>query len=248
MIDKAFLPPMCDPLTGVCLVPDVAPGSDVRPAVGSKPKVHYIGDPMCSWCWGISPALNELHSYCVAHDVAFEITLGGLRAGGGDEWNSSFKQFLRQEWSDIHEVTGQPFGFGLLELPYFDYDTEPACRAVVAVRTLVEETSGAKEAVLEFFSAVQRKFYVETGDPKEVEFYRSVCHQLGINFDAFADVFASDGAMLETVDDFARSRAMGVRAFPTILVEYDGGLTEISRGSVTAEQLIRKLKLFVGER
>lgn len=248
MTHEALTSPMCDPLTGVCLVPDVAAAPDARPAVAPTPKVHYVGDPMCSWCWGISPSLKELLAYCQTREIPFEITVGGLRAGGGDEWNSAFKQFLRQEWSDIHDVTGQPFGFGLLDLPYFDYDTEPACRAVVTVQRLVEGAPDRDATILGFFSAVQRKFYVEAGDPKEVEFYRSVCEQTGIDFDAFADVFSSDMLVLDTADEFARSRAMGVRAFPTVLVEHDGALTEIGRGFITTQQLIRKLKSVIGDR
>ncbi len=129
----------CDPVTGACLVHDL--NNPLAPASSSKPLerssrswgVHYIGDPMCSWCWGISPTVGEVAAFCEAEGIEFSITMGGLRAGGGDRWNEEFKDFLRNEWRNIARVTGQPFGFTLLETPHFDYDTEPACRAVATL-------------------------------------------------------------------------------------------------------------------
>ncbi len=88
--------------------------------------------------------------------------VGGLRPGGGDEWNSSFKAFLRHEWENIHRVTGQPFGFTILDDAEFNYDTEPACRAVVAMSQLQE----SNQVLLAFFSGIQRRLYVQGADPE----------------------------------------------------------------------------------
>ncbi|WP_240314694.1 hypothetical protein [Pseudomonas aeruginosa] len=122
----------CDPVTGACLLPEpAASASGAQPVAQAKPCVHYIGDPMCSWCWGIQPVVSEMAAFCAAEGIDFALTVGGLRAGGGDLWNADFTDFLRAEWRHIGEVTGQPFGSALLDAPHFDYDTEPACRAVV---------------------------------------------------------------------------------------------------------------------
>lgn len=156
----------CNPETGVCSLPEVfdKPASQ-KPVETAEPTVRYIGDPMCSWCWGISPTLIEVASYCQSHGLNFSVHVGGLRPGGGDEWNSSFKAFLRHEWENIHRVTGQPFGFSVLDEAEFNYDTEPACRAVVAMKLL--RTSS--QVVLAFFSSIQQQFYVKGSDPKQPE-------------------------------------------------------------------------------
>jgi len=46
------------------------------------------------------------------------------------------KSFLRHHWQEINTRSGQPFSYDLLELESYDYDTEPACRAMVAYRSL----------------------------------------------------------------------------------------------------------------
>ena len=134
----------CDAETGVCSLPETSDNTASHlPASTVVPAVRYIGDPMCSWCWGISPALKEVATYCQKHGLDFSVHVGGLRPGGGDAWNSSFKAFLRHEWENIHRVTGQPFGFTILDEAEFNYDTEPACRAVVTMSQLQESNQSA---------------------------------------------------------------------------------------------------------
>lgn len=94
---------------------------------------------MCSWCWGISPQLNALQRYAQQAGIPFTVIMGGLRPGGGDEWNIEFTDFLEHHWVEVNKRSGQPFGFDLLKQENFVYDTEPACRAVVTVRTIAKE-------------------------------------------------------------------------------------------------------------
>ena len=186
----------CDPVTGACLLPDQdQPDDSSLPAKHKGLAVRYIGDPMCSWCWGISPTVRAIEVFCEAQSIEFSITMGGLRAGGGELWNPAFKDFLRNEWQHIAEITGQPFGFTLLEAAHFDYGTEPACRAVATVKLLQVRDVLPASIVLAFFSAVQHKFYVAGQDPKTVDYYASICASLSLDFDQFRTVFDSPEAL-----------------------------------------------------
>lgn len=233
----------CDSVTGSCLLPDPASSA----AATSQPlhadlAVHYIGDPMCSWCWGISPALQELAAFCEAENIRFSMTMGGLRAGGGDPWNAAFREFLRNEWRHIAHVTGQPFGFQLLDLPHFDYDTEPACRAVTAVQLLQARHQLPGRLALKFLSAVQRKFYVEAQDPKVTAFYDSICAGLGLDASEFRALFESDQARQAVGQAFAQCRRWGVRSFPTLLLERQGERQPLAVGAFKVEQIVDTLK------
>ncbi|MDO4683540.1 MAG: hypothetical protein Q4B17_12260 [Lautropia sp.] len=245
----------CDPQSGVCQVPETGAPSPVAQQPRQALTLHYIGDPMCSWCWGISPAVQEAAAWCEANGIGFQITVGGLRAGGGDAWNEVFKTFLRREWTRIASVTGQPFGYTLLDLPEFHYDTEPACRAVVCAQLIAAgqnadaDTSGQASSndsglPLAFMSAVQRKFYVEGQDPKQVDFYASICEQLGVAVPRFSALFLSDEAREATRQTFARCRGWGVFSFPTLLIEQDGHLQTLSAGYTTAGRIIDALSQF----
>ncbi len=233
----------CDPVKGVCLLPDQEHSVDSDMThTGNTLAVHYIGDPMCSWCWGISPTVSAVEDFCKTKGIDFSMTMGGLRAGGGDSWNEAFKGFLYNEWHHIAQTTGQPFGFTLLEAEYFDYDTEPACRAVATVKLLQTRDQFPISTVLKFFSAIQHKFYVEGQDPKETDFYASICNSLALNFDEFRTVFESPAAQQAVQQDFVRCRQWGVRSFPTLLLEQDGKLEPLAEGFVTTEQVLSRLQ------
>ncbi|WP_334107964.1 DsbA family protein [Methylobacillus sp.] len=208
--------------------------------------VHYIGDPMCSWCWGIAPAIKAVADFCTAAGVTFRITMGGLRAGGGDLWNAEFKAFLRQEWSKIAQMTGQPFGFTLLDAPAFNYDTEPACRAVVVAQLLQARHHLPPTMALEFLAALQHKFYVDGQDPGEMRFYVEICASLGLDAAEFHEAFESAAAKQQTQQHFMRSREWGVRSFPTLLLERDGQFIPLAVGYVSAEQLLSRLRQQLG--
>lgn len=238
----------CDAETGSCQLP---PEKSLRETPGQTARsldaVHYIGDPMCSWCWGISPVVTAIAQFCESRDIAFSMTMGGLRAGGGDTWNEKFKGFLENEWKHIGAKTGQPFGFGLLDRPEFNYDTEPACRAIVTVQMLQQRQHLAEGLPLRFFSAVQRKFYVDGHDPKEIGFYRDICDELAVDFAEFSETFSSPSAIQATQQAFAQCRQWGVRSFPTLLIQTGGELRTLANGYVTEEAALQRLIAVFGQ-
>ena len=228
---------LCDNESGQCLIPSAA--EMISPARREQDNgstaIHYIGDPMCSWCWGLSNSVIALEAFAKENGYRFVLTNGGLRAGGGDPWTPAFKQFLRQEWEHISNVTGQYISCSLLESEYFNYDTEPACRAVVSAAMINPDVK------LTFFRAVQKKFYTESADPKEISFYENICAQTGINFAEFADVFNSHLSLLETLAEFRMTRQFGVSSFPSILVEQAGVLHRAVSGYVNEKDIITRV-------
>jgi putative protein-disulfide isomerase len=126
----------CNNEEGVCIIDKVNLSNKIK-TISDELTVMYIGDPMCSRCWGISPILKKVQNFCTDHKIKFNLMLGGLRIGGGDLWNDEFKNFLKNEWMRINERTGQKFVFNLLEKEDFNYDTEPACRAVFISKILL---------------------------------------------------------------------------------------------------------------
>jgi putative protein-disulfide isomerase len=223
--------PDCDIDSGTCQ--PLAPGSGQNRVKEWRAgrELIYIGDPMCSWCWGIAPALKQLRDYYQQQQLPFRVLVGGLRPGGGDPWNREFRQFLARHWEEIGKLTGQPFSDGILNWASFNYDTEPACRSIAAARPLLDGTE------LDFFSAVQRKFYVDNDDPKLPGFYLSICDEFKLDFGEFLRRFNSDDVKRNTFDEFQLSRSWGVSGFPSVLLQVDGRITKVASGFSTFEKM-----------
>ncbi len=224
---------------GVCRVEPVK-NAGAAPELNQDTRVIYVGDPMCSWCYGVSPVVNDLQQYCTAHDIRFEIVVGGLRAGGGDQWNEGFIAFLRNEWGIIADKTGVEFNFGILDQDYFNYNTEQSCRAVVIARSLLPDDNNA--LLTAFFKGIQTKFYLYNEDPKEVSFYENLCAEAGIDFSAFKTCFEDREWKKRTIAEFRYRSQLGVNSFPSFLLVKGDKVTLLAAGYATLLELVQRIK------
>ncbi len=229
------IPVSCDPLTGLCKAAPVE-GKQTPVEWTSEQEIIYVGDPMCSWCWGISPQLNALRRQGTKEGIPFRLVMGGLRPGGGDPWNQKFKDFLQHHWEEVNKASGQPFSYDLLDLEEFNYDTEPACRAVVSVRTL------APEKELEFYEWVQHFFYVKSQNPALESFYEPICKKLEIDFDKFKVLFSSNEMTEATRADFVLNRDWGVQGYPAVLFRDKDQLHQVASGYADVNKMWKRIE------
>ena len=117
----------------------------------TKAKLIYVGDPMCSWCYGIADELTKTVESLGA-DTDLQLIMGGLRPYN-TETMKDLGDFLKEHWDHVNQASGQPFNYGILQDHSFVYDTEPPSRAVLVVRKLKPEQE------LAFFKSIQTAFY-----------------------------------------------------------------------------------------
>lgn len=238
--------PICDPETGACTPRFLSEDAAVADVAAPDQEILYVGDPLCSWCWSIAPALEALQAYAESRNLRFSVLVGGLRPGGGDAWTPQFRAFLRYHWEEIAARTGRPFSFELLDLPHFNYDTEPPCRAVVTARALLREADRPESELLAIFAAIQEKFFVANQDPNEPAFYQSICQCHGLDFAAFCQRFESQSIKDQTLAEFNLVRRMGVDGFPTVLFRDGDTLREVAYGYAPGDEMIATVRELAG--
>lgn len=197
-------------------------------------QIIYVGDPMCSWCWGFAPEFSKLHRH-LEESVDFSLCMGNLR--NGHPWDDGFKTFLREHWEAVGSATGQPFSMALLEKETFDYTTEPACRAVSTGRELDPERS------FMFFENLQRAFYAEGKDVTDTEVICRIAAKSGYDLESFRPLFESDGMHQRVLSDASRARAYGANAFPSLVIIDDEGHLSVLKGYRTFETLKKMLRV-----
>lgn len=228
---------------GVCEVPTltttVSEEAGVMPQLPQNGRIIYVGDPMCSWCYGIAEVVKGLQAHCDSADIAFDIVVGGLRSGGADQWTPEFRGFLKDTWIKIEATTGQPFDLALLDQTYFDYDTTPSCEAVVAAKALLPADNGKSLAA--FFEAIQIQFYLKGQDPKRTEFYQEICDQFKISYSEFKSLFEGDSIQQQTRAEFQWRSSIGVNSFPSFLWMDEAGISLLDSGYTSLSRLIRRI-------
>ncbi|RJF96192.1 DsbA family protein [Noviherbaspirillum saxi] len=208
------------------------------------PSLLYIADPMCSWCYGFGPELTALLEGLPGLPV--NIVVGGLRAYTTETMDDALRTSVRGHWKQIGERTGLPFAdTAALDEKSFVYNTEPACRAVVAARML------APQAALAVFHAIQHAFYAEGKDVTQDAVLASVASavltQAGVptNEASFLVTLKSEAAVMATYQDFEQTKRWGITGFPTLVLERDGKLDMVTAGYVAMPTLIELLQALV---
>ena len=232
---------VCDVNTGICAPADLDDAGFMAPAASADWELVYVGDPMCSACWGIAPTVSKLPAWTAQQGAKFSILLGGLRPGGGDAWDEKFRNFLRQHWTEMAAHSGQPFELGLMDRDRFNYDTEPSARAVVVVRSMLGEGDANSSQLADFFQDLQHRFYVLNEDPGELEFYREPVAKLELDFTEFSRRFESYEAKSETREDFLLNRSWGVRGFPSFVLRRGDEVEILGSGLLSIEELEQRV-------
>lgn len=190
-------------------------------------KLVYVGDPMCSWCWGFAPEIEEL-----AADHPVEVVVGGLRPGPmAQELDDALAGFLERHWVEVGNRTGQPFDTAFLERrDGWLYDTEPPAIAVTRLR------QARPSQTLGYFTNLQSAFYADGRDITDRSVLADLATQHGVDREEFAASLHGDEARQLAWEDFARARNWGITGFPTLVGELgDGRLALLARGWARAE-------------
>jgi putative protein-disulfide isomerase len=200
----------------------------------SDREIIYVGDPMCSWCWGIAPELDELTAR--RPDLPFRVVLGGLRPGpSAREVDDRMAAALDHHWQSVADRSGQPFDHSLLERRGWIYDTEPACKAVVVMRELDESLAWP------LFKRLQHLFYAEGVVPVGRDELGPVVEEFDVDAGEFFTAFESDVTTKQTWRDFAQVHKWGIGGFPTVIFRVGDQGHLIARGYTTAEHMLAAL-------
>ena len=205
------------------------------------PHFIYIADPMCSWCYGFGPELQALLKE--TPDASLEIIVGGLRAYNQEIMGESQRTTIRGHWQHVAEASGLPFSDVGMTQPGFKYDTEPACRAVVAAKTIADHFTG--QELLGIFHAIQHAFYAEGLDVTQpvilaqtvVSALNKIDGHNAFDIDSFIETFMSPQCMSDTRAEFEQCQRWGVSGYPALLIVHQESLHRIAAGYTKTAQL-----------
>lgn len=172
----------------------------------------YVADPLCSWCYGFAPVIEELASQ-FAGRLPVRLVMGGLRAGNTKPMREQDKEYIRNAWTNVSKASGQPFDMSFFDRESFVYDTEPACRAVVTAR---EWGEGLPISPLTFKARISSAFYAHNRDVTDTNTIAAIAEEAGFDGAQFRERFLSGEIKNATFRDFLTSQELGVTGFPML--------------------------------
>lgn len=193
-------------------------------------RLLYVMDPMCSWCWGFAPVVEALSRQAAEAGVPLQLVAGGLRRESTALAGPAREKILGH-WQAVQARTGQAFNFAEALPAGLVYDCEPACRALVAARTL------APERVWPLARLIHEAFYLQGRDVTQARVLLELAEAAGLARHEFAAAFDSAEQRAATREDFAWAERLGIAGFPTLLAQRNGMLSLLTNGYQPLERL-----------
>jgi putative protein-disulfide isomerase len=182
----------------------------------------YFADPMCSWCWGFSPIIQQVRD--TFEDLPIQMFMGGLSPGNTQIMDEAAKQEIKQHWEHVQQASAQPFDFDFFQRTDFIYDTEPASRAVIACFRM--DNSKA----LAFLKHLQQSFYQFNLDITSSEQLLELAQTFGLEKEEFKRLLDDPETSRITQLSFDYARHLKVTGFPTLIGQTPVAHTVLTRG------------------
>ncbi len=182
-----------------------------------QPRLYYIHDPMCSWCWGYRPVWEKLQQE-LPDSLSVEYVVGGLAPDSDQTMSQQMQREIQAHWHTIQSKLGTEFNFDFWIKNTPRRATYPACRAVIAARN-----QGCEQAMI---TAIQHAYYLRAMNPSDRDVLLQLAGELfkhGLLSDAgkFAHELESARTVLELERQIALARTLTHSGFPSLIFEYD---------------------------
>ena len=200
----------------------------------------YVGDVMCSWCWGFAPTLHRLEEQ---FGLAVRVVNGGLRPGPYAEvLDDRMAGYLSHHWEKVAEASGQPFDRSFLDRrDGWRFDSELPAMAVTAMR---DHDQGS---ALRFFTDIQRAFFADGIDITDPAEYRPLVTDYPVDAGPFLEYLVRVEARRAAWRDFEEARSFGIASFPALLLQTNRKVATVIKGWQPYEQLEAPLRAYLSD-
>lgn len=199
--------------------------------------LYYIHDPMCSWCWGFRPVLEELMA-SVPPTVSSSRLLGGLAADSSEPMPGEMRLKLQNIWREIEKrIPNTSFNFAFWSRNTPRRSTYPACRAVIAARTLNPDR---EESMI---LAIQQAYYLQARNPSDEATLGELATEIGLDKQGFIGLLNHASTQRKLESEISQARQLGVSSFPSLVLERKDGCWPIRVDYLSPEPM---LKLIAG--
>ncbi|WP_409439686.1 DsbA family protein [Psychromonas sp. GE-S-Ul-11] len=182
--------------------------------------LHYVYDPMCSWCWGFKKTWLQLVEALANDEVEINYHLGGLAPDSDQVMPEELQQTLQGIWRTIHAKLGTEFNFDFWTECQPQRSTYPACRACLIAR----EEGKEQEMLL----AIQQAYYLQAKNPSLSSTLIELAEQVGLEGERFATQLTSQKINTKLMKEISVSRAMPIQGFPSLVLTVGGDVFPIA--------------------
>lgn len=201
-------------------------------------RLVYVFDPICGWCFGMSPSITALHA-AWKDRIAFDVISGGMVLGDRVGPIRHFAHIIQGSRSRLEQTTGVRFGeafWSKLEQGDMVMGSLTPSIALAVARDL------APARAVEAAAAIQRAIYVDGMEPESTGSYRPLAESLGFDADDFLRRMDYPHYEMVAKKDFAQAASWGIQGFPSVVLFHENQGYLIARGYLPFDALDKTLR------
>ncbi|MCZ6888384.1 MAG: DsbA family protein [Gammaproteobacteria bacterium] len=198
-----------------------------------KGYVRFVTDPMCSWCWGMTPDIET-----TMHDLpelAYDLSVGGINLDSTKPVGRYGKSQLDKLWDEVTVVTGQTFSHQVQ--PGTVYNSMLPCLAIEAMRGLIDAPPFG------YTHRLQQRFFAEGVNVNDLQTLLATAAEFDVDEERLRRDMDSQAVRERARWGFENARRYGTNALPSVLVSNDDSdFRLLAGGYVNAEALTEELR------
>jgi putative protein-disulfide isomerase len=204
-----------------------------------KPKIIYIYDALCGWCYGFSPVIKSVYErYQDRFD--FEVLSGGMMLGSRTGPIGVVAPYIKIAYHTVEDTTGIVFGEGFLrqvEKGDMILDSEKP-----AIGLSVFKSYHPDKAML-FAHDIQDCINFDGKEPNDEDMYRFIAVNFGIDPDEFIHKMHQEEFKQAAYYEFALVKQLQVSGYPAVFIQSaDNNFYMIAKGFTRLEDLEARIE------
>jgi len=201
--------------------------------------LYYVHDPMCSWCWGFKPVLEQLRDSLPA-EIEMKFLLGGLAPDTDSPMPDNMQAQIKSTWKRIQEtIPGTQFNYDFWDKCIPKRSTYLSCRAVLAAGNQQQEKS------FEMITAIQEAYYLHALNPSEISTLHNLASNIGLNVQAFSDDIESAEIKKQLSAEIAMARRLGADSFPSLVLNINDKYYPIALDYNHSDIILEHIRSFI---
>jgi putative protein-disulfide isomerase len=204
----------------------------------SKPKIIYIQDPMCGWCYAFGAVMDEMQE---KHSDAFDFLAvnGGMVLGESIRPISSMSDYILKAYKRIEEMSGIQFGEAYIELVK---KGEYICSSETPGMALTVFKSFHPDKSIAFSHDIHYAHFYNGKSLNERETILEIVREYGIDEKDFIARMNNNELKQLFEGEVSEVRQLGIQGFPTVLCQKPDGLYMVCNGFQPSEIMDQVLK------
>jgi putative protein-disulfide isomerase len=199
-----------------------------------KPKIIYVYDALCGWCYGFSPVIKSIYEHNQDR-FDFEVISGGMMLGNRTGPISVVAPYIKTAYHTVEETTGIVFGEGFLrEVEKGDMilDSERPAIALSVFKSYHPDKG------ISFAHDLQNCINFDGKAPNDDDMYRFLAVNFGIDPDEFLHKMHEEEFKQKAYYDFALAKQLQVSGYPAAFIQSaDNHFYMIAKGFTPLEDL-----------